>query len=141
MDAFTQPWSFPVMYAFPPPNLVPAIISKFQRLEESVKPNVPRKLCLIAPCWQMSQSLPLFLDLVTEIPKRLRFRKGLGKNPGVIQSSEHIKASSNPVDIIRQTSKRVALSIKKSSAQTYSTAWQAWYRWCRTNDMDSLPFM
>ena len=48
LNAFSHPWTFQVSYVFPPPALVPLVLSKF--LAEHVNGQL-RHLLLVAPCW------------------------------------------------------------------------------------------
>ena len=43
VDALSLSWSFPLLYAFPPPTLVPTVVNKLRGL--------PSRVLLIAPCW------------------------------------------------------------------------------------------
>ena len=48
LNAFSHPWKFQVSYVFPPPALVPLVLSKF--LAEHVNGQL-RHLLLVAQCW------------------------------------------------------------------------------------------
>ena len=51
LNAFKHPWMFQVSYIFPPPALVPLVLSKF--LAEHVKGQL-KQLILVAPCgWRL----------------------------------------------------------------------------------------
>ena len=69
VDALAQEWDFRLVYAFPPPSLVPTVLS---RLAES-----QCKMLLIAPCWCDTYWLPIILSHLYAPPRRLRWRKDL----------------------------------------------------------------
>ena len=53
LNAFNHPWMFQVSYVFPPPALVPLVLSMF--LAEHVKGQL-RHLFLVTPCWMLDGS-------------------------------------------------------------------------------------
>ena len=64
LNAFNCPWKFQVGYVFPPPTLVPLVLSKFQ--EEHVKHEL-RHLILVVPCWMEAPWLPTVLNMLTDV--------------------------------------------------------------------------
>ena len=64
LNAFSHPWTFQVSYVFPPPALVPLVLSKF--LAEHVNSQL-RWLILVAPCWMEAPWLPTALKMLTDI--------------------------------------------------------------------------
>ena len=64
VDALSQPWTFPLLYAFPPPTLVPTVVNKLRGL--------PCKMLLIAPCWSDAPWLPMLLEMLCDLPRRIR---------------------------------------------------------------------
>ena len=67
LNAFNHPWTFQVSYMFPPPVLVPLVLSKF--LAEHVKGQV-RCLILVAPCWMEAPWLPTVLNILADVPQQ-----------------------------------------------------------------------
>ena len=65
LNAFNHPWTFQVSYVFPPPALVPLVLSNF--LAEYVKGQL-RHLILVAPCWMEAPWLPAVLNMLADIP-------------------------------------------------------------------------
>ena len=65
LNAFSHPWKFQVSYVFPPPALVPLVLSKF--LAEHVNGQL-RHLILVAPCWMEVPWLPTALSMLADIP-------------------------------------------------------------------------
>ena len=65
LNAFNHLWQFQVGYMFPPPALVPLILSKF--LTEHVKGQL-RQLIVVAPCWMEAPWLPTVLNMLADIP-------------------------------------------------------------------------
>ena len=65
MNAFSHPWTFQVGYVFPPPALVPLVLSKF--LAEHVNSQL-RWLILMAPCWMEAPWLPTVLNMLADVP-------------------------------------------------------------------------
>ena len=59
-----QPWTFPLLYAFPPPTLVPTVVNKLR--------GSTSRMLLIAPCWSDAPWLPTLLELTHDAPRRLR---------------------------------------------------------------------
>ena len=57
---------FQVSYVFPPPAVVPLVLSKF--LAEHVKGQL-RHLILVAPCWMEGPWLPTVLNMLAYIPQ------------------------------------------------------------------------
>ena len=60
LNAFKHSWTYLVSYVFPPPVLVPLILSKF--LAECVMSQF-RLLILVAPCWMEAPCLPTVLNM------------------------------------------------------------------------------
>ena len=58
-----HPWMIQVGYVFPPPALVPLVLSKF--LAEHVKGQL-RLLILVAPCWMEAPRLPTVLKMLAD---------------------------------------------------------------------------
>ena len=65
LNAFSHPWNFQVSYVFPPPALVPLVLSKF--LAEHVNGQL-RHLLLMAPCWMEAPRLPTILNMLADVP-------------------------------------------------------------------------
>ena len=59
---------------FPPPALVPLVLSKF--LAEHVKGQL-RHLILVAPCWMEAPWIPTVLNLFADIPQQCPIIKDL----------------------------------------------------------------
>ena len=66
LNAFNHPLIFQVSYVFPPPALVPLVLSKF--LVEHVKGQL-RQLILVAPCWMEAPWLPTVLNMLADVPQ------------------------------------------------------------------------
>ena len=65
LNAFSHPWTFKVSYVFPPPVLVPLVLSKF--LAEHVKGQL-RLLILVVPCGMEAPWLPTVLNMLADVP-------------------------------------------------------------------------
>ena len=65
LNAFSHPWTFQVSYVFPPPALVPLVLSMF--LAEHANSQL-RHLLLVAPCWMEAPWLPTVLNMLAEVP-------------------------------------------------------------------------
>ena len=65
LNAFSHPWTFQVSYVFPPPALVPLVLSKF--LAEHVNSQL-RYLILVVPCWMEAPWLPTVLNMLADVP-------------------------------------------------------------------------
>ena len=65
LNAFNHLWTFQVSYVFPPPALVPLVVSKF--LAEHVKDQL-RYLILVAPCWMEAPWLPTVVNMLADFP-------------------------------------------------------------------------
>ena len=63
LNAFNHPSMFHVSYVFPPPTLVPLVLSKF--LAEHVK----GQLRCLAPCWMEDPWLPTVLNMLAYTPQ------------------------------------------------------------------------
>ena len=74
LNAFSHPWKFQVSYVFPPPALVPLVLSKF--LAEHVNSQL-RHLLLVAPCWMEAPWLPTALSMLADIPQQCPIIKDL----------------------------------------------------------------
>ena len=74
LNAFNHPWTFQVSYVFPPPALVPLVLSKF--LVEHVKGQL-RWLILVTPCWMEAPLLPTVLNILADISWWCPIRKDL----------------------------------------------------------------
>ena len=72
LNAFSHPWTFQVSYVFPPPALVPLVLSKF--LEEQVNGQL-RHLILVAPFWKETPWLPTILNMLADVPQQCPFVK------------------------------------------------------------------
>ena len=66
LNAFSHPWTFQVSYVFPPPALVPLVLSKF--LAEHVNGQL-RWLILVAPCWMEAPWLATILNMLVDVPQ------------------------------------------------------------------------
>ena len=66
LNAFSHPWKFQVSYVFPPPALVPLVLSKF--LAEHVYGQLGH-LLLVAPCWMEAPWLPTVLNMLADVPE------------------------------------------------------------------------
>ena len=66
LNAFSHPWTFHISYVFPPPALVPLVLSKF--LAEHVNGQL-RHLILVAPCWMEAPWLPTVLNMLVDVPQ------------------------------------------------------------------------
>ena len=74
LNAFKHPWMFQVSYVFPPPALVPLVLSKF--LAECVKSQlIP--LILMASCCMEAPWLPTALNMLADIPQQCPIIKDL----------------------------------------------------------------
>ena len=61
LNAFNHPWMFQVSYVFPPPALVPLVLSKF--LSGHVKGKLTH-LNMVAPCFMEAPWLPTVLNML-----------------------------------------------------------------------------
>ena len=66
LNTFNHSWMFEVSCVFPPPALVPLVLSKC--LVEHVKGQV-RHLILVTPCWMEAPWLPTVLNMLADIPQ------------------------------------------------------------------------
>ena len=67
LNAFNHPWMFQVSCMFPPPALVPLVLSKF--LAEHANGQL-RHLILVVPCWMGAPWLPTVLNMLADIPQQ-----------------------------------------------------------------------
>ena len=74
LNAFNHPWMLQVDYVFPPPALVPLVLSKF--LAEHVKGQL-RHLILLAQCWMEASWLPTVLNSLADVPQQCPIIKDL----------------------------------------------------------------
>ena len=74
LNAFSHPWTFQVSYVYPPPALVPLVLSKF--LAEHVNSQL-RHLILVEPCWMEAPWLPTILNMLAEVPQQCPIIKDL----------------------------------------------------------------
>ena len=74
LNAFSHPWKFRVSYLFPPPALVPLVLSKF--LAEHVNGQL-RHLILVAPCWMEAPWLPTVFNMLEDVPRQCPIVKHL----------------------------------------------------------------
>ena len=63
VDAFLQPWDQGLLYAFPPPQLIPQVLAKLTKDRG--------QLVLIAPCWEDAAWFGEVLSLLVDEPRRL----------------------------------------------------------------------
>ena len=66
LNAFSHPWTFQVSHVFPPPALVPLVLSKF--LAEHVNGQL-RHLILVTPCLMEVPWLPTVLNMLADVPR------------------------------------------------------------------------
>ena len=66
LNDFNHPWMFQLSYVFPPPTLVPLVLSKF--LIEHVTGQL-RHLILVAPCWMEVPWLHTVLNMLADVPQ------------------------------------------------------------------------
>ena len=74
LNAFSHPWTFQISYVFPPPALVPLVLSKF--LAEHVNGQL-RHLILMVPCWLETPWLPTILNMMADILQQCPIIKDL----------------------------------------------------------------
>ena len=65
LNELNHPWKFQASYVFPPPALIPLVLSIF--LVEHVTSQF-RLLILVASCWMEGPWLPTVLSMVEDIP-------------------------------------------------------------------------
>ena len=84
LNAFNHHWPFQVGYKFPPPALVPLVLSKF--LAEHVNGQL-RQLILVVPCWDGNSLAPHSSQHVgrcsSAVPHHKRSCHGCLGRPGV----------------------------------------------------------
>ena len=88
LNAFSHPWKFQVSYVFPPPALVPLVLSKF--LAEHVNGQL-RHLILVAPCWMEAPWLPTALSMLADIPQQCPIIKDLVVDVSVGQALKGLR--------------------------------------------------
>ena len=83
LNAFNHLWMFQVVYMFPPPTLVPLVLSRF--LAEHVKGQL-RQLILVVPCWMEGSLAPHSSQHVCRcslaVPHHKRSHHGCLSRPG-----------------------------------------------------------
>ena len=65
LNVFNHLWKSQVSYVFPPPALIPLVLSKF--LAEHITSKL-RFLSLVSPCWMESIWLPTVLNMLEDVP-------------------------------------------------------------------------
>ena len=88
LNAFSHPWTFQVSYVFPPPALVPLVLSKF--LAEHVSGQL-RHLILVAPCWMEAPWLPTILNMLADVPQQCPIVKDLVMDVSVGQALKGLR--------------------------------------------------
>ena len=63
MDALSQTWDFDLVYAFPPPTLVPTVANKLR--------GSKTRMLLVAPCWCDAPWMPVLTELLFDTPRRI----------------------------------------------------------------------
>ena len=61
VDALSQTWDFDLVYAFPPPTLVPTVANKLR--------GSKARMLLIAPCWCDAPWMPVLTELLFDTPR------------------------------------------------------------------------
>ena len=74
LNAFNCPWMFQVGYVFPPPTLVPLVLSTFQ--VEHVKGHL-KLLILVAPCWMEAPWFSIVFNMLADVPQQCHIMKDL----------------------------------------------------------------
>ena len=88
LNALSHPWKFQVSYVFPPPALVPLVLSKF--LAEHVNGQL-RQLLLVAPCWMEAPWLPTVLNMLVDVPQWCPLLKNLVVDVSVGQALKGLR--------------------------------------------------
>ena len=88
LNAFSHPWKFQVSYMFPPPALVPLVLSKF--LAEHVKGQL-RHLIMVAPCWMEAPWLPTVLNMLADVPQQCPIVKDLAMDVSIGQTLKGLR--------------------------------------------------
>ena len=88
LNAFSHPWKFQVSYVFPPPALVPLVLSKF--LAEHVNGQL-RHLLLVVPCWMEAPWLPTVLNMLADVPQQCPLLKDLVMDVSVGQALKGLR--------------------------------------------------
>ena len=143
VDAFTMNWTNLIVYAFPPFNLIPAVLHKTKKEMAT--------LILIAPLWSAQPWRPLLIDLVIDYPVYL------GNNSNLLTDVSHPKTT-HPLfpalklavwrisgDISKQqaflqqlSTCMLTKSVKTSTTKTYNCSWSQWSSWCEKRESDPV---
>ena len=133
-----HPWTLQVSYVFPPPALVPLVLSKF--LAQVVKGEL-RHLILVAPCWMEAPWFPTVLNMLADIlwqcPHHKRSCHGCFGRPGAQGSAV---SAFNPLAAQQCVLCRQGLSSSfcqvvvgatwVSTSKVYKQCWKEWAGWC-----------
>ena len=120
-DALTMNWAPFKGYAFPPFNLISAVLNKVTQDRTDI---------LVAPNWQAQPWWPLLLSLLVEQPVLIPSMRHLLKDPAVPQY-QAMGISENVTKILLSAS-------RPSTRRTYKSAWGRWSRRCDKRKVD--PF-
>ena len=110
---------FWVSYVFPPPTLVPLVLSKF--LAEHVKGQI-RLLILVAPCWMEAPWLNTVLSMLADVPWWCPIMK---VNPLAAQRCVLCRQG-----LSSSVFHAVAGATEASTSKLYQPCWKEWAGWC-----------
>ena len=105
IEALAQDWDFRLVYAFPPPSLVPTVLCKLA--------DSSCRMLLLAPCWCDTPWLPVLLRHLYARPHRLRWRKDLITVAQTGMSLKQLISSWSP-------------GIRRHYAAAFKS-WEVWY--------------
>ena len=141
-DALTMNWAPLKGYAFPPFNLISAVLNKVTQDREDI--------ILVAPNWQPQPWWPLLLSLMVEQPVLIPITRHLLKDPAVHQRihpmfpqttlsrMSHIRGQYQAMGISENVTEILLSASRPSTRRTYKSAWGRWSRWCDKRKVD--PF-
>ena len=137
LNAFSHPWTFQLSYMFPPPALIPLVLSRF--LAEHVNSQL-RHLILVVPCWMEAPWLPTILNMLADIPQQFPVIKDLIVDVSVCQVLKglqylHITLWQLSDVLCRQgfsslVCQAVEGTTRASTSKVYQQCWKEWTGGC-----------
>ena len=141
IDALSMDWNLLHAYAFPPLNLIPAVLEKIRRHQ--------CRIVLIAPFWPQQQWFSKLLQFLVSalirlplIPRLLTQSKGRFFHQNFPIFNLHAWELSNNESEIKKFSQNVADFVSRSrrisTQKVYDAKWSIFTNWCRTKKVNLI---
>ena len=141
-DAFTVSWSNLKAYAFPPFNLIQAVLQKSKTRERNSgisSPSVVSPAMVASPNRDVDRLPGLLRQRFSPSERHVRSNSG---TPAISQSQigrmESIRQRYTTAGLSGTAIELLSKSVKASTTKSYNCSWSAWSSWCSKRQRDPI---